>query len=82
MDLGCRPYGVAQVCAGWMLRTRLAYAPAIRAAADVGEQSLNLSGLDMAVLAAIAFDQPISRDGLKEIFWQRDQPRPDRHRSL
>jgi chromosome segregation and condensation protein ScpB len=38
------------------------------AAADIGDLALNLSELDLAVLAAIAFHQPISRDGLKEIF--------------
>jgi segregation and condensation protein B len=68
VDLEGRPYEVAQVGAGWMLRTRAAYAPAIRAAAIVGAQALNLSEFDLAVLAAIAFHQPISRDGLKDIF--------------
>lgn len=68
VDLEDRPYEVAQVDAGWMLRTKPAYAPAIRAAADVGGQALSLSEYDLAVLAAIAFHQPISRDGLKEIF--------------
>lgn len=63
-----RPYEVAQVGGGWTLRTRPAYAPAIRAAADVGGQALNLSEFDLAVLAAIAFHQPISRDGLRDIF--------------
>jgi segregation and condensation protein B len=67
-DLERRPYEVARVGAGWMLRTRVAYAPAIRAAADVGDQALNLSEFDLAVLAAIAVHQPISRDGLKDIF--------------
>lgn len=68
VDLEGRPYEVAQVGAGWMLRTRAAYAPAIRAAADSGGQALNLSEFELAVLAAIAFHQPISRDGLKDIF--------------
>jgi segregation and condensation protein B len=67
-DLAGRPYEVARVGSGWMLRTRAAYAPAIRAAAAVGGQALNLSDLDLAVLAAIALHQPISRDGLKDIF--------------
>jgi segregation and condensation protein B len=67
-DLEGRPYEVAQVGAGWMLRTKHTYAPAIRAAADVGGQALNLTDFDPAVLAAIAFHQPISRDGLKDIF--------------
>ncbi len=68
VDLEGRPYEVAQVGARWMLRTRPAYAPAIRAAADVGGQVLNLSAFDLAVLAAIAYHQPISREGLKDIF--------------
>jgi segregation and condensation protein B len=68
LDLEDRPYEVAQVGNGWMLRTKPAYAPVIRAAADVGGQALNLSEFDLAVLAAIAFHQPISRDGLKDIF--------------
>lgn len=68
VDLEGRPYDVAQVGAGWILRTKPAYAPAIRAAADVGKQALNLSEFDLAVLAAIAVHQPISRDGLKDIF--------------
>jgi segregation and condensation protein B len=67
-DLEGRPYEVAQAGAGWMLRTRPAYAPAIRAAADVGGRALNLAEFDLAVLAAIAFHQPISRDGLRDIF--------------
>lgn len=67
-DLEGRPYEIAKVGAGWMLRTKVAYAPAIRAAADVGGQTLDLNDFDIAVLAAIAYHQPISRDGLKDIF--------------
>jgi chromosome segregation and condensation protein ScpB len=59
---------VTKVADGWLLRTRPAYAPAIRAAADVGEQDLDLREHDVAVLAAIAYHQPITRDGLKDIF--------------
>lgn len=51
-----------------MFRTRPAYAPAIRTAADVRDQMLGLSEFDIAVLAAIAYHQPITRDGLKDIF--------------
>ena len=68
VDLEGRPYQVARVGAGWCLRTRPAYAAVIRAAADVGGQALSLSDADLAVLAAIAFHQPISRDGLREVF--------------
>ena len=67
-DLEGRAFEIAQVAGGWMFRTRAAYAPAIRAAADVGDQLLDLSEFDVAVLAAIAYHQPITRDGLKDIF--------------
>ena len=67
-DLEGRAFEIAQVAGGWMFRTRPAYAPAIRAAADVGDQLLDLSAFDIAVLAAIAYHQPITRDGLKDIF--------------
>lgn len=63
-----RPYEIARVSDAWTLRTRKAYAPAIRAAADVGSQVLDLNEFDIAVLAAIAYRQPITRNGLKEIF--------------
>ncbi len=63
-----RSFEIAQAAGGWMFRTRAAYAPAIRAAADVGDQLLDLSEFDVAVLAAIAYHQPITRDGLKDIF--------------
>jgi len=67
-DLEGRAFEIAQVAGGWMFRTRAIYAPAIRAAADVGDQLLDLREFDVAVLAAIAYHQPITRDGLKDIF--------------
>ena len=67
-DLADRPYVLVRVAAGWALRTRPTYAAAIRAAADVADQALPLDELDLAVLAAIAWHQPITRDGLAEIF--------------
>ena len=67
-DLDGRSFEVTEVAGGWMLRTRPAYAPAIRTAADIGEQDLDLREYDVAVLAAIAYHQPITRDGLKDIF--------------
>lgn len=67
-DLEGRAFEVARVGEGWLLRTRPAYAAAVRAAVDVGDQALDLREFDLAVLAAIAWHQPITRDGLKEIF--------------
>jgi segregation and condensation protein B len=67
-DVADRPYEVAAVSGGWMLRTRAAYAAVIRTAADVDGQNLDLRKFDVAVLAAVAYHQPITRDGLKDIF--------------
>jgi segregation and condensation protein B len=67
-DLEGRAFEIAQVAGGWMFRTRPVYAPAIRAAAEVSDQLLDLSEFDVAVMAAIAYHQPITRDGLKDIF--------------
>lgn len=51
-----------------MPRIWLGCAPAIRTAADVGDQHLDLREYDVAALAAIAYHQPTTRDGLKDIF--------------
>ena len=67
-DLEGRAFEIAMVAGGWMFRTRPAYAPAIRAAADVGDQLLDLNEFDVAILAAIAYHQPITRDALKDVF--------------
>ncbi|MFT6091676.1 SMC-Scp complex subunit ScpB [Sulfitobacter sp.] len=67
-DLEGRSFEVAKVGGGWMLRTRAVYAPVIKAAADVGDQLLGLSEFDIAVLAAVAYHQPVTREGLKDIF--------------
>ncbi len=67
-DLEGRAFEIAKVADGWMFRTRPVYAPAIRAAANVGDQLLDLSEFDVPVLAAIAYHQPITRDGLTDIF--------------
>ena len=67
-DLEGRAFEVVRVSNGWMMRTRAAYGTAIRAAADLGEQVLDLNKFDVAVLAAIAYHQPITRDGLNDIF--------------
>ncbi|MCR9111330.1 MAG: SMC-Scp complex subunit ScpB [Rhodobacteraceae bacterium] len=63
-----RTFEIVSVAGGWMFRTRPAYATVIRAAADVGEQRIDLSEFDIAVLAAIGYHQPITREGLAGIF--------------
>ena len=67
-ELVGRPYELAQVAAGWMFRTKTQFADAIKAAAGLGEQSLAFTEMEMGVLCAIAYHQPIDRAGLKDIF--------------
>ncbi|MFG5379638.1 SMC-Scp complex subunit ScpB [Yoonia sp. R2-816] len=67
-ELTGRPYELAQVAGGWMFRTRAQFADAIKAAADLGEQSLAFTEMEMGVLCAIAYHQPIDRTGLADIF--------------
>jgi segregation and condensation protein B len=67
-ELEGRSFEIAQVAGGWMFRTLASYAPIIKAAADIGDQVLDLKEFDVAVLAAVAYHQPITRDGLAEIF--------------
>lgn len=67
-ELTDRPYELVQVAGGWMFRTRTQFADAIKAAADLGEQSLAFTEMEMGVLCAIAYHQPIDRAGLKDIF--------------
>ena len=56
-----RPYELAQVAGGWMFRTKTQFADAIKAAADLGEQSLAFTEMEMGVLCAISYHQPVDR---------------------
>ncbi len=67
-DLADRPYELSRAGSRFALRTRSAYGPVIRAASDVGAQAMCLGPQDVTVLLAIALHQPITRDGLREIF--------------
>ncbi|WP_299211198.1 SMC-Scp complex subunit ScpB [uncultured Tateyamaria sp.] len=67
-ELSGRPYELVQTAGGWMFRTKNQFAEAIKAAADLGDQSLAFTEMEMGVLCAIAYHQPIDRAGLKDIF--------------
>lgn len=67
-ELKGRPYELVPVGGGWMHRTKAQYSDAIHAAADTGEKNIDLNEAEMAVLCAIAYHQPLSRDGLKDMF--------------
>lgn len=67
-ELVGRPYELAEVSGGWIFRTKTQFADAIKAAADLGDQTLAFTEMEMGVLCAIAYHQPIDRAGLKDIF--------------
>ncbi len=68
VELVGRPYELAETAGGWMFRTKTQFADAIKAAADLGDQSLAFTEMEVGVLCAIAYHQPIDRAGLKDIF--------------
>jgi chromosome segregation and condensation protein ScpB len=51
-----------------MFRTKVRFANAIKAAANLGQSRVKFSETEMAVLCAIAYHQPIDRQGLADIF--------------
>ena len=67
-ELRQRPFEIACVAGAWLMRTRVQFADAIRAAANVNEQLMDLNEFEVAALAVIAYHQPLTRDGLKDIF--------------
>lgn len=68
VELRQRPYEMVAGANGWLMRTRVQFAEAIRVAANVNEQLMDLNEFEVAVLAAVAYHQPLTRDGLKDIF--------------
>ncbi|WP_064694984.1 SMC-Scp complex subunit ScpB [Rhizobium aegyptiacum] len=68
-ELRSRPYDIVPVAGGWQHRSRSAYAPAIRASqAPTRSSSVALSEHEAAVLAAIAYLQPVTRGELSNMF--------------
>ena len=66
-ELVGRPYELAEVASGWIFRTKTQFADAIKAAADLGDQSLAFTEMELGVLCAIAYHQPITRSEIEEI---------------
>jgi segregation and condensation protein B len=68
-ELRGRPYDIVKVAGGWQHRSRSAYAPAIRASqVPTRSSSAPLSEHEAAVLAAIAYLQPVTRGELSKLF--------------
>ena len=67
-ELRARPYDLVKLGGGYAFRTRPAQGPAIRAAFAIDPAVRSLSKLEAGVLVAIAYQQPITRAELGEIF--------------
>jgi segregation and condensation protein B len=67
-ELRGRPYDLVKVGGGYALRTKARHAAAIRAALGVDPEARGLSKLEAGVLAAIAYEQPVTRAALSERF--------------
>lgn len=67
-ELRQRPYELVPVAGGWQHRTRPSFKKAIRAGLDQAVEGPDLSEYEAAVLAAIAWHQPITRRSIGEIF--------------
>ncbi|QKX00273.1 MULTISPECIES: SMC-Scp complex subunit ScpB [unclassified Agrobacterium] len=68
-ELRDRPYDIVAVAGGWQHRSRSAYASAIRASqAPTRSFAVSLSEHEAAVLAAIAYLQPVTRGELSNMF--------------
>ncbi len=68
VELAGRSFEISSVADAWTLRTRAEFAEAIGVAANLGGQGMEFTSYEMAVLATIAYHQPISRAGLKGVF--------------
>jgi segregation and condensation protein B len=68
-ELRDRPYDIVTVAGGWQHRTHSRYAAAVRTAqAPTRSFSVSLSEHEAAVLAAIAYLQPVTRGELSKMF--------------
>ena len=67
-ELRGRPYELVKIGGGYALRTRARHAAAIRAAFGLDPEVRGLSKLEAGVLAAIAYEQPMTRAALSERF--------------
>lgn len=66
-ELKGKPYDVVSVAGGWQLRTRPAYADAIKASMALPERHVDFSQTELMVLVSIAYHQPVTRGGVSDI---------------
>jgi segregation and condensation protein B len=69
-ELKGRPYDLVSVAGGWQLRTRPAYADAIKASIALPERHIDFTRTELMMLVSIAYHQPITRAGVSDILGQ------------
>ncbi|CUH60032.1 Putative transcriptional regulators (Ypuh-like) [Thalassobacter stenotrophicus] len=62
-ELAGRPYELSQVAGGWMFRTKTQFAEAIKAAADLGDQPLVFTEMEMGCSAPSPITSPSTGRG-------------------
>jgi segregation and condensation protein B len=63
-----RPYDLVKAGGGYAFRTKARHSAALRAAFAIDPEVRKLSPLEAGVLGAIAYEQPLTRAALSEIF--------------
>ena len=66
-ELRARPYDLVAVAGGYQHRTRSSYADVIRASAVTASPPVELSPLEMLVLTAVAYLQPVTRNAIADL---------------
>jgi segregation and condensation protein B len=66
-ELKSRPYELIEVAGGFAHRTRRGYGEVIRASGAVASKPVDLTKLEQLVLTAVAYFQPVTRAGLRDI---------------
>ncbi len=66
-ELRARPYELAAVAGGYLLRTRPPYGAVIRASQVTPPPKADLTKLEMEVLLVVGYFQPVTRMGIAEI---------------
>jgi segregation and condensation protein B len=70
-ELKSRPYELVEVAGGYQHRTRRGYGEVVRASGAVAGKGVDLTQLEMLVLTAVAYFQPVTRSGLGDILGRK-----------
>ena len=70
-ELKSRPYELVEVAGGYQHRTRRGYGEVVRASGAVAGKGVDLTQLEMLVLTAAAYFQPVTRSGLGDILGRK-----------